>query len=310
MAGRLDYPVTWEIGGRSLTLNGHRGADGELVRAYLEHTYQLEAYDFSPLDIREQREGMHLLTGGDLGPANRQFRHVSLRGVMKAETPGDLEDMEAELFAAFDLDHAQLDAPTTFGLGRLVHSSPTQLSAPGIYTLVREGFECRPENYPISYERRGPRGYTRAFAVQLVTGYPYRLLYPAEAIVFSTAAGWSQRLPNWTTRHGGTSRLSFDVLLTMDVSPDADLTISDGTRSLVMDLSNFNNGGADLVRVDMWSKQLYHPASEDADLVGLGGVRTSDIDSFFDVPAGGVDVTVTHTTGIESITARYHQSRA
>jgi hypothetical protein len=308
--GRLDYPLTWEIGSRSLVLNGHRTADGGFDRAGLERTYQLESFDFSPLDIREQREGMHLLTGGDFGPAVKQFRHISLRGVIKAPDPAELEDMEAEFLAAFDIERAQVDAPTTFGLGQLVYQSPTHISGPRLGMVVREGFLCRPESYPITYDHRGPRGLLRRFAVQLVTGYPYRLLFPAESVVFSDAAGWSRELPNWTTRVGGTSRLMFDITFTDPASgPDDDFTITDGERSLVLDLSSVTtNGWPDAVlRVEMWSKQLY-----DADDPGrsMAHLRTSDLDSFFDVPAGGCTVSISHTTEIASVTATYQQSRA
>ena len=306
---RLDYPITWEVGSRSLVLNGHRTDDGDIDRSRLDQTYLVEAFDFSPLDIREQREGMHLLTGGDLGPAVRQFRHISLRGVIKAPSAAALEDMEAELLAAFDIEHAQMDAPTTFGLGTLKYLTPTDVSGPDLGSLVNEGFICRPENYPITFDRRGPRGYVRRFAVQLVTGYPYRLLFPIKEVVFRETDGWTLELPNWTTRLGGTSRVTFDVALDGTTTPDTDFTISDGTRSLVLDLHTFHGGGAlpGWLRVEMWSKQIY-------DIEPLGArrayVRTSGIDSFFDIPAGGATVTISHHAAVYWVRALYHQTRA
>jgi hypothetical protein len=298
---RLDYPILWAIGNRELELNGHRTEDGGFDRSRLDHTYQVESYDFSPLDIREQREGRHLLTGGDFGPATRQFRHISLRGVIKARNGAELDDMEAEFLAAFDIEHAQRDVPTTFGVGTLKHSSETAFSGPGIGQLVSEGFYCRPEGYPVTYDRRGPQGIVRAFMVQLASAYPYRVLFPAESVVFSAAAGWSHDLHNWNQYVGGESQLQFD--LTMTGAGANDFTVTDGTRSLVLDLSGASSGWN--IRIEMWTKQIYRPNG-----TTLAYVRTSDIDSFFDVPAGGAAVSISNRTNVSSVTATYHQTRA
>jgi len=296
---KIDYPLTWEIGDRSLVLNGHRTPDGGIDTTKLDRTYQIEAFDFSPLDIREQREGFHLLTGGDFGPANRMFRHISIRGVIKAPRAAVLEDMEAELLSAFDLERAQLDAPTTFGEGKLIYYSPTEYSGVHIGSIVREGFYCRPENYPITYDRRGVRALARRFAVQLVAGYPYRVLWPAESIVFSSG-DWSKTLYNWALRNGGISRVTFTIVTSGN--GDTDFTISDGTRDLVLDLSGFATG---TLIVEMATKQIYR-----IDLAPRAAFRTSGIDSFFDIPAGGADVVISNTTNITSVTAAYHQTRS
>lgn len=298
---RLDYPIEWSIGSRSLTLNGHRTADGGIDRGNLSRTFLVESFDFSPLDIREQREGMHLLTGGDFGMATRQFRHISLRGAIKAPSDAALEDMEAEFLAAFDIEHALRDAPATMGLGSLIYRTPTDISVPGVGKLIREGFICRPESYPITFERRGPRGLIRRWAVQLVSGYPYRLLYPEQSVVFSAADGWTQELPNWTARHGGTSRLS--LLIDMGGAGANNFTVSDGTRSLVLDLSSTTSDWN--IVVEMWSKQVYRVNG-----TKLADKRTSGIDTFFDVPPGGCTVAVTNRTNVTSVTATYQQSRA
>lgn len=297
---RYDYPIEWAIGTRELILNGHRTSDGDIDRTKLDSTYLVESFDFSPLDIREQREGLHLLTGGDFGPANRMFRHIALRGAINARSAADLEDMEAEFLSAFDLDRAQLDAPTSYGEGTLIYHSPTAFSGPRIGSVVREGFYCRPEGYPITFERRGSGASTRRWAVQLVAAYPYRLLFPAESVLFSTAAGWTQELPNWGIRNGGISRVRF--LVVTSGAGATDFTISDGTRSLVLDLSGQS---AINFYVDMFTKQIYR-----ANDVQIPQVRTSDIDSFMQVPPGGVEVTVSNTTNITSVTATYHQSRS
>jgi hypothetical protein len=297
---RLDYPIIWAIGSRELVLNGHRTLDGEMDRALLDQHYLVEAYDFSPLDIREQREGFHLLTGGDFGPADRQFRHISLRGVIVAPSWHVLDDMEAEFLAAFDIEHAELDNPSEYGVGTLKHVSETAFSGPAIGDRIVEGFYCRPEAYPVTFDRRGQRSTTRAFLAQLVAGYPYRVLFPQHSVVFSAAEGWSQDLPNWNDRIGGISRLTFDIEHTGN--GDSDFTITDGTRALTLDMSS---AGTSHLYVEMWSKQIYNTVPVDK-----AELRTSDIDSFFDVPPGGVSVTISNVTNIASVTATYHQTRA
>jgi hypothetical protein len=298
---RLDYPLWWNVGVRELVLNNHRTEDGGVDDAAIMAGYYLvEAYDFSPLDIREQREGMHLQTGGDLGPANRTFRHISLRGNIIAPSGARLDDMEAALLSAFDIEHAQIDNPDQFGEGTLKHLSETSVSVPGVGGRVLEGFYCRPERYPITFDRRGQRGHTRAFLAQLVSPYPYRVLFPEQEVVFSAANGWSQTLPNWTTREGGISRLSLDVSHTGNGA--SNFTISDGTRSLVLDMSS---AGVSNLYIDMWSGQIYNTADEPKQ-----NLRTSDVDSFFDIPPGGATVTISNVTNIASVTATYHQTRA
>lgn len=298
---RLDYPITWAIGSRELVLNNHRTPDGEIDDAALAGGhYVVEAYDFSPLDIREQREGMHLGIGGDFGPANRVFRHISLRGVIVAPDSPTLDYMEAEFLAAFDIDHAESDNPTGFGEGTLKHWSDTSFSGPGIGGRVLEGFYCRPEAYPVTFDRRGVRGQTRAFLTQLVAAYPYRVLFPQESVVFSAAAGWSQALPNWNARIGGFSRLTLDIEHVGNGA--SNLTLSDGTRTLVLDMSSAGNSH---LYVEGWTRQIYNTVPEPKQ-----NLRTSNIDSFFDVPPGGITLAVGNTTNIASVTATYHQTRA
>ena len=123
----------------------------------------------------------------------------------------------------------------------------------------------------------------------------------AESVVFSAAAGWSQDLHNWSTRWGGMSRLQFDI--DMAGAGAVDFTISDGTRALVLDLSSAT---ADWnVRVEMWTKQVYRPNGSQ-----LAYIRTSDIDSFFDLPGGGAAVSIANRANVSSVTATYNQSRA
>lgn len=293
MASILDYPITY----RGLILNRHRTAAGAYDVTYEKDTLLVTAFDFSPLVIRDQRVGLDLSTGGLLGPATKQFRRLSLRGVVKGSTAAAHEDRVAALFRAFDIEEAQYDAPADHGVSALDFYCPTAAAPSGFSSPVREKFLCRPLAHPVVYERGG-QGWSSLFAVGLICPDPRRYLYTATSVVLSAAAGWSLALPNWSTTVG--AMVMPTVSLVMSAAGAADLTLSDGTTSLVLDMSGETAG---TFSIDMATGLIKKGATHKAYL------RTSAVDTFWGVPAGGAAAAVTNTTGVTSATFTYNQAR-
>jgi hypothetical protein len=297
MAGILSYP----IGYRGLTLNGHYSAAGVYDRTKDTDTILVEQFDFSGLSVRDQREGLHLDTGGLLGPATKQFRRLSLRGSIRAGTAAALEDQVAKLFAAFDVEEAQAASPSTRGVHALDFYCPTAVS--GVTSPVREKFLARPVGHPQAWERRST-GFTMAYALDLVCPDPRRYLYTPTSVTFSAAAGWTQTLPNWAAGMGAETMpvLAFDMVGGAGNNGHASCTVSDGTKSFVLDLSAHN--------ADFTVNMQTYAITRDSDGASRAYLRTSSALNWLSIPAGGATWAITNTTNITKVVATYNQARS
>lgn len=299
MSDRHKLPVDFPIGFRGLVLNEHRDVAGDPIRTAMESTYEVTLFDFSALSIRDQVEGLHVDSGADLGVASKEHRRLALRGLVKGETAADLEDRVAALFNAFDVEEAIRATPSTKGVSVLDFYCPTANAPTGFTSPVHEAFFARPRGWPVVYERKS-QGLAYLWAAELICEDPLRYLYDETSVVFNTANGWSLAMPNWAAGQGV---LTFPVLeLVLTGAGHAALTISDGATSLVLDMSTATAG---TFTVDMKTTEIIK--------VGVGQrnhVRTSGLDSFFGVPAGGATWAITNRTNLTSVTATYRMARS
>lgn len=292
-----DFP----LGYRGLTMNRHRTAAGAYDATYEKDTIVVDTFDFSPVQVRDQREALHALTGGDLGSGNEVFRFLSVVGKIKASTGEKLEDSIASVLRAFNIEEAQFDSPGAEGVSAFDFYCPTEYSGTGIATPVREKFLARPSGPP-AWAERAHDGLTAKFAAQLVCPDPRRYLYTATSVTFSAGAGWTQVLPNWNTTMGRKVYPLFTITHDGSGAADSNLTISDGTTSLILDLSAYTSG---TITVDMATQLIKRNGTVIADK------RTSGVNTFWGIPAGGVAAcAITNRTNITSVVASYNQARA
>lgn len=292
-------PTDFPIGYRTLTMNKHRTAAGAYDVTYEKDTIVVQSFDFSRLQLRDQRAGLDALTGGDLGPANEVFRYISLVLKIKGSTGEKLEDSIAAVLRAFNIEEAQYDSPSTVGVSPLDFYCPTEYSGTGIASPVREKFSCRPSGAP-QWVERSQDGLTALTAVELVCPDPRRLLYTATSVTLSTGAGFTSRtLPNWNTTMG--RKVYPLITLVTSAAGSATCTISDGTTSLIIDLS----GAAGTYTVDMATGIIKKGTAYAANL------RASAVDTFWGIPAGGITTcTITNTTNLTSAVFSYNQARS
>ncbi len=289
-----DYPM----GYRGLTLNGHRNSSGALVRANIEDTLEVTLLDFSALSVRDQLEGLHVDSGADVGVASKEFRRLTIRGLIKGSTAKLLEDRVVALFNAFDIEEAMRTAPSTEGLSLFDFYCPATTLPAGYTSPVREAFWARPRGFPVVYERKSS-GLAVPFAAELTAADPRRYCYTALSVVFSAGAGWAKTMPNWASGQG--VPVWPTVTIVMADAGDDELTISDGTTSFELDMSA---EGAGTYVVDMKKGDILEGSDFRDDL------RASDVDTFLAVPPGGSTWTVTNTTNVTSITAAYRPARS
>lgn len=288
-----DFP----IGLRGYTFNKHRTTAGAYDVTYEQDTTIVQSFDFSPVQVRDQREALHAVTGGDFGTGNEVFRFLSLLVKIKASTGENLEDEIAKIVRVGSLGEALLDYPTTAGASALDFYCPTNISATGIATPVREKFLVRPAG-PSAWVERAHDGLTALASLSMVAADPRRMLYTATTVSFTSTS--PQALPNWTTTLG--YKVYPVVTLVMAGAGSASLTISDGTTSLVLDMSGETSG---TFTVDMGTGIIKKGTTVRADL------RTSGVNTYWGIPAGGVAAaTITNRTNITTSTMTYNQSRA
>lgn len=291
-----DFP----IGYRGVTANEHRSTAGGYVVASEKDTTIVQQFDFSRLQLRDQREGLHAASGGDLGVGTEVFRYLSLVFKHKGSTGEALEDRLAAYLRAFNIEEAQLDSPTTEGVSALDFYCPTAYSGTGVSSPVREKFLARPAAGP-AWVSRAQDGLTALMGVELVCPDPRRYLYTATSVTLSSGAGFSNRtLPNWNTTMG--RKVYPLITLTMSGNGHASLTITDGTTSLVL---NMSAAGAGTFTIDMATGIIKKSTTKRADL------RSSGVNTFWGVPAGGLTtVSMTNTTNVTSAVFSYNQARA
>lgn len=284
---------------RGLALNAHVDVWGDPVRALLEDTIEVTHLDFSALAIREQLEGLHVDSGADIGVGSKEYRRLTLRGLLKAPSASELEDRVVALFNAFDIEEAMRTDPATEGVSRFAFWCPTDVPPLGYNSPVQEAFWARPRGFPVVYERKSS-GLAVPFAAELVAPDPRRYTHDPLAVVFD-GTGWSQFMPNWEAGQG--VPVWPYLTLVMAATGDAALTISDGTTALVLDMSNEADG---IYYIDMKKRDILDtlPSGFRDDL------RASDVDSFLTVPPDGSTWTVSNVTGVTSITASYRPARS
>jgi hypothetical protein len=292
-----DFP----IGFRGLTFNGHRTTAGAPSGTESAHkdTIVVDVFDFSPVQVRDQREALHALTGGDFGSGNEVFRYVTIGGKIKSTTGEKLEDAIAKIVRAGSIGEAMLDYPTTMGASALDFYCPTEVSATGIATPVREKFLVRPVG-PAGWTERMHEGLSCRFSLSLVAADPRRMLYTATSVTFSAGAGWTQALPNWTTTQG--YKVYPVITVVLSGAGHASMTFSDGTTDLVCDFSAETAG---TFTIDMGTQRIAKSTT------GKAYIRTSGVNTYWGIPAGGVAAAaVTNRTNVTSVTFAYNQSRA
>jgi hypothetical protein len=290
-----DFP----IGFRGYTFNSHRSTAGAASASESAHkdTTVVQSFDISPVQVRDQREALHAVTGGDFGTANEVFRFISMLVKIKASTGENLEDEIAKIVRVGSLEEALLDYPTTMGASALDFYCPTNISSTGIASPVHEKFLVRPAG-PAAWVERAQDGLTALVSLSFVAADPRRYLYAAPPVAFPGAG--SQALPNWNTTQG--RKVYPLVTIVLSGAGAANLTISDGTTSLVLDMGSVTAG---TFTIDMATQQIKKGTTVRADL------RTSGVNTFWGIPAGGVAAaTITNRTNITTSTITYNQARA
>jgi len=296
-AGTFDYPFTY----RSLTLNAHRSTSGLLIPGAGESdTYRVERFDPSRIQVRDQREPNHLISGGDLGDASKTFRYLSVAGSILASTQAKLDDAISAFLSTFDIDEVQLSSPSTEGVLPFTFWSPTEI---GGYTPVQqERYYVRPAGFPAIPERRST-GLSAPFAVELVCADPRRYRNTASSITLNSGNGFSASCPNWTAAVGVAV---YPVLtITMTGAGNAAFTFNftgDNASNLVLNLSGLVNGN--VVTYDCATGKILVGSTPRADL------RTSAVTSAMPfISAGGAVGTATNATNVSSVVIAYREAR-
>jgi hypothetical protein len=306
-------PYYFPLAYRGFGFNAHRNADGTENAANLSNTARVDRFDASRLQQRDQREALHLLTGGDLGDATLAFRYISIAGSITASTGSKLSDRIAELLAAFNVEEAQIESLSTEGVMPLTFTDTTEVNngrgtawvdpitgvADGYY--VPEKFLARPAGVPIITQRRSG-GHTALYAVELVCPDPRRYCQTAESLVANSGNSYTVALPNWNTLQGVS--LAPVLTIVMAGAGSASLTIdigNDGVGALVLDMSGVTAG---TFTVDCATGVIKKGSVYNAQL------RTSAVSTLFArVARNGGNLVVTNTTNVTSVTAAYSQAR-
>lgn len=297
-----DFP----LGYRGLVLNGHRTSAGALDTTKEQDTIRVNNFDFSRLQQRDQREPLHLLTGGDLGDATLAFRYLSLSGIVKASSGPKLDDAIGALLAAFNVEAAQIASPSTEGVLPFTFTGVTEVDtgrgsalAGGGYYVV-ERFLARPAAYPVVTGRRSG-GDTVTFACELVCPDVRRYIDTAESVVLNAGNSFSASCPNWNATQGVGVHPVVTIVTSANGATNFTLTING--VALVLNLSGV--GGAATITVDLATGIIKVGSTHRAD------IRTSAVTTaIIPIPAGGTTAAATNTTSVTSVTLAYRQARS
>lgn len=289
-----DFRMTY----RGWTGNIHRDANGAYDVTKEADTDIVEMLDWTPLAVRDQREGRHLQIGGTLGVGTEMFRYLTLQVTIKRSTFAALEDARSKFARAFDIQEAQIDSPSTRGLSAFAFRCPTS-AAPTSYTSpVDELFYARPMGGP-----QGPRvvrgaGKSLIASAQLVCEDPRRYLDPGLSFVIN-GSPWTKDCWNWDATMG----VLVEPVITIVMSGNgaADLTISDGVRAIVLDMSAAGSG---TFTIDTRNRRIYKGSTPRDDL------RESSPVLWPVVLAGGSTWTLTNTGNVTSVTIAYRPARS
>lgn len=314
-----DYPITFS----GLVLNDNKSTAGVRDVTKDKSCYEVLSFDPSRLQYRDQKEGLHLISGGDLGAATRVFRYLSLVGIIRDTTPALLADREARLRRAFDIEEAQYTSPTTVGQQALDFYTPTAVAPSGFSSSspVHELYLCRPSVYPQAYDRVN-QGLQESFAIELVCADPTRYMYAASTATANSGDSFSVAVPNWDATSGA---MTWPVLrLNLAAGSHASTvnlrftpTTYGSVVNLVLDLSNAAFTGSHTVDIDMRTRViLLDGAINSLSRVLTGGTqvawaRTSAVDTYWGIPANGGTFAITAgTSNLTSGVLSYRQARA
>lgn len=305
-AAILSYPIAYRggDGGGGITLNNHRTTAGAQTPNVAD-AYVVEKFDFSPIEFRDQRDGLHLLMGGDLGAVSDEFRFLSITGYINGSTGAKLEDRVAKLEAMFNPVNCVAASPSTRGVLPLDFYCPTEVPPVGV-SPVHELFSGRPSGIPAVYERRGV-GLSMVFALQLICPDTGRYLYTAESKQVTPGAP-SIAIPNWTAAMGAPTKGIITIVMTAAGSNPLVLryvdTLTGVTTNLNLNLSGIG-GGAHTITVDVGSGIIKLDGTANAAL------RTSAVDTcIWQINAGGGTFSIpSGTSNVTSATLAYRQAR-
>lgn len=296
-----------------ITLNEHRTSAGAEDSTKLNDTIRVDRLDWSRIQQRDQREPLHLLSGGDLGDATAAFRYISLAGTILGSTGAKLSDKISQLMAAFDVEEAQFDSPSTEGIQPFTFTDVTEVVtgrgtaftdpvsglSNGQYVLER--FMARPAAFPIITARRSG-GKTALFSVELVCADPHRYIDTAEAVVLNSGNSFTATPPNWNSSIG---KVVYPVLTLVmagngasNLSIDANGDLASGPLVL-----NMAAAGAGTFVIDCATGRITKSSLD------VAALRTSAVDTYPRVIPGGSVWTVTNTTNVTSLTIGYRQAR-
>lgn len=313
----LEYPVTYS----GLNINDSFSAAGVRDITKDRSQYRVTAFDPGRLQYRDQREGLHLLSGGDLGSATRVFRYLSLVGIMRDTTPALLYDRRAVLMRAFDLEESQYTSPTTVGQQALDFYTPTAIAPSGFTSPVRELYFCRPSVYPQAYDRMN-NGLQESFALELVCGDPTRYMYTASTLTANSGNSWTGAVANWTATTGAMTWPVIRINTTTGVhSATVNLRFTPTTIGSVvnlnLDLSAATFNGTHTIDIDMRTRAIILDGAIDSlTRVITGGThvaytRTTAVDTFWGIPAnGGTFLVSAGTSNLTSVVVTWRQARA
>lgn len=296
---------------RGFVFNGHRSAAGVEVLANIADTARVNELNLTRLQQRDQREALHLLSGGDLGDANLVFRYVSLSGILKASTGAKLSDRIAEMEAAFDVEEAQRASPSTEGVLPFTFTDVTEVvtgrgtawadpvTGAAVGQYVKERVFARPAGFPILPPRRSG-GDSVTFACELVCPDPRRYIDTAESVVLNAGNGYIANCPNWNAAQG--VAVSPLVTIVMAGAGAANLSIDLGdVAALVLNMSAETAG---TFTWDTATGIIKKGATHRANL------RTSAAATLFGyISAGGGNAAAGNTANVTSITIAYRQAR-
>lgn len=313
---RLDYPVSY----RAHSFNSYRTAAGGINQAAQNENYRLERFDFGRLQIRDQREALHLMSGGDLGVATNVFRFVSLVGEVKAGNGATLEDMTSLFLRVFDVEDAQTASPLTEGVSAIDFYTPTNSAPVGYTSPVRELLLGRPGTPPQVFDRRSG-GLARTFAAEMVCPDHRRYTYDPTVVTLNSGNGFFANCPQWDVNLG---IMTFGVIqLNLSGAGHASCTLRSNPPvgsniDLVLDLSGLG-GGNHTISVDMLNKVIVDGTIDPLTRAITGShradLRTSDPDTFWGIPrgyppvAGGTAFRIVNTTNLDSATLTYRPAR-
>lgn len=306
-----DYPITLRDASLNalIGLNDHRDTAGALLFSGAPPAaYVVTRLDFSQLEFRDQRDGLHLLYGGDLGVVSSEFRFVSLQGMIVETSPALLEDRIAKLMSAFQPETMVARSVATRGVLPLDFYCPTNEA--GYSPLVHEVFFGRSTGIPAVFDRKG-NGLGAIFALQLICPDTRRYLYTPESKVANTGNSYSIALPNWTAAQGADVAPVVTLVLTAAGGATTTIRYVDTLLGTTTDMQlklDTIGGGAHTVVVDMATYKITLDGARRDDL------RISAVNTFWRIGAGGGTLSVPNTgggrTNLTSATAVYRQARA